>query len=69
MQVLVFKTNLNNTRQVHHLEPLLNVHPHIRQWNVDLEDCDKILRIESENLKERDVEQMVSGIGYWCEAL
>ena len=69
MQILVFKTNLVNHRHVRNIEPWLDVHPHIMRWNVDLHDCDKILRIETEHLQEVEIEKMLSKAGYYCEAL
>ena len=69
MQVLVFKTNLTNTRHVRKVEPFLQLHPHIQRWNVDLHDCDNILRIETEQLQPVEVEKILLKAGYYCEAL
>lgn len=69
MQVLVFKTNLSNSRHVRKVEPWLDVHPHIQRWNVDLKDCDNILRVETEKLNEVEVEKILVAAGYYCEAL
>ena len=46
MKVYVFKTSIrqNEVRLVNSI--LRSIIPHSR-WNYDLEDCDKILRIES----------------------
>lgn len=69
MQVLVFKTNLTNTHDVRKLQPYLHLHPHIQRWNVDLKDCDNILRIETEQLQPVEVEKILLTAGYYCEAL
>jgi hypothetical protein len=69
MQVLVFKTNLTNTLHVNKLESFLDVHPQIQRWNVDLQDCDHILRIETEKLPALEIEKMVGKAGYYCELL
>lgn len=69
MQVLVFKTNLNNRTHINKIETSLNVHPQISTWNVDLQDCDKILRIEAAGLQGSEVEEILSGAGYYCEEL
>ncbi len=69
MEVLVFKTNLTNAKRIEDVEPLLDVHPHIIQWNVDLNDCDNILRIVSRNVAAHEVENMLLGAGYYCEEL
>lgn len=69
MQILVFKTNLTNSRHIKKIEPSLNLHPHIRQWNVDLHDRDKILRIVTEKLGPEEVQSIVFNAGYSCEEL
>jgi len=69
MQVLVFKTNLTNLHHVSKVEPYLDVHPKINRWNVDLHDCDNILRIETEQLQPVDVENLLWEAGYYCEEL
>ena len=69
MQVLVFKTNLINAHRIRKVEPFLNVHPHIHRWNVDLHDCDNILRIETERLQGNEIEKLVMKAGYNCEEL
>ena len=61
MQVLVFKTNLRSRRHVSILEPVLAVHPYINQWNVDLQDRDKVLRIET----EKPAGERSGGTGEW----
>ncbi|MEI9958027.1 MAG: hypothetical protein WDM90_17375 [Ferruginibacter sp.] len=48
---------------------LLDVHPHIIQWNVDLKDCDNILRVVSKNVVAQEIEDMLLNAGYYCEEL
>ena len=67
--ILVFKTNLSNAKHIRKVEPSLNLHPYIKDWNVDLHDCDKILRVVSENIHAGEVEQMILDAGYFCEEL
>jgi len=69
MQVLVFKTNLTDRRHITNVETFLNVHPQINKWNVDLHDCDNILRIEASDLKAIEVERILVSAGYYCEEL
>ncbi|HMJ46081.1 MAG TPA: hypothetical protein VK498_02040 [Ferruginibacter sp.] len=69
MQILVFKTNLTDASHITNVEPLLNVHPGILNWNVDLKDCDNILRIEATDLKGREIETILDSAGYYCEEL
>lgn len=69
MQVLVFKTNLMNANCIQQVAPILKDHPHIHRWNVDLQDCDNILRIETEQLQGKAIEDMVTNAGFFCEEL
>lgn len=69
MQILVFKTNLSDSRSIADIEKTLDVHPHIIQWNIDLNDNDNILRIISNTIKGKEVEHLLSSKGYYCEEL
>jgi hypothetical protein len=69
MEVLVFKTNLRFKTQINAVTPHINNLQGISRWNVDLDDTDKILRIESEDLCPRDVEATLQQAGYFCEEL
>lgn len=69
MEILVFKTNLESNRHIKKIGPSLNLHPHIREWNVDLHDCDKILRVVTEKIHPAEVEKIIFNAGYFCEEL
>lgn len=44
----VFKTTVKNKAQINRLKLKLNKLLSSSEWNFDLEDCDKILRFDSE---------------------
>jgi hypothetical protein len=69
MEILVFKTDLANARHIKKIGAFLNLHPHIKEWNVDLHDCDKILRVVAEPIAAVDVERIVCKAGHFCEEL
>ena len=69
MEVLVFKTNLRFKKQINAVTPHINNLHGIARWNVDLDDTDKILRIESVDLCPRSVEATLQQAGYFCEEL
>jgi copper chaperone CopZ len=69
MEVLVFKTNLRFKKQIDAVTPHINNLRGITRWNVDLDDIDKVLRIESDNLNPRTVETTLQQAGYHCEEL
>jgi len=69
MEILVFKTNLRFKKNVHQLISHLNELNGVIKWNVDLHDKDKILRIVSNDLSPRLVENTLKNAGYCCEEL
>lgn len=69
MEVLVFKTNIKNKKQVANVSRLIFDLNDILRWNVDLHDCDKVLRIETNQLSPRQVESLLQEAGYVCEEL
>ena len=69
MEILVFKTNLTDADHISNVMPALNLHPHIVEWNVDLHDCDNILRVVADRIPAMEVEKIVSNAGYLCEEL
>jgi len=66
---MVFVTNVYQPEQVSRVQPLLTAIPAIADWNFDLEDCDHILRIVSDDLSPRDVEVLLRNEGLDCYEL
>jgi hypothetical protein len=69
MEVLVFITNVKKPEQVSKIKPLLTAVPAILNWNIDLDDCDNILRIEAGDISPRDIELLLQRQGYNCREL
>jgi len=69
MEILVFKTNLSSSKHIRNVKPALNLHPDIKEWNVDLHDRDKVLRVVTENIVSTEVEHIIQTAGYICEEL
>ncbi|MES2110833.1 MAG: hypothetical protein V4577_18900 [Bacteroidota bacterium] len=69
MEILVFKTNVTSKKKVSMVAPLLTFFPGIRQWNFDLDDCDKVLRIEAAGLHPNSVELLLHKAGFNCKEL
>jgi len=67
--VEVFKTNIQQQTQAEILLAVLGQHfPHSR-INFDLEDCDKILRVEGKIVSTSQIIEIVNSNGYYCEVL
>lgn len=69
MDILIFKTNLHNPALVNRIQPVIQNLPGIKRWNVDIQDCDNVLRIEAIQLSPRSVEAVLQNAGYYCEEL
>jgi hypothetical protein len=69
MEILVFKTNVENYRQVNTLRRYFKAVAGILRWNFDLSDIDRILRIEADELSPRLVENTLQQAGYFCKEL
>jgi hypothetical protein len=67
--VFVFATSVVDPKQVLQLQPHLDELLPDVAWNFDLEDCDKIFRVETtEDVRERLI-ALFAKFGFWCEEL
>ncbi len=69
MEILILKTNIRNRRHVKAVAPLLDARENISRWNIDLNDIDKVLRIESTEIEITEVVQLIQEAGFYCEEL
>lgn len=68
--VWIFKTSVQKQKDVRQVKPELDeVLLPKAVWNFDLEDCDRILRIEAETLQPQSIEQLLTKSGFECEEL
>ena len=69
MEILVFKTNIRYKKNVSSIMPHMQSVSGIMEWNVDLKDRDKILRVRSSNVIPASIEELVQGAVYYCQEL
>jgi len=68
--VLVFKTSVTTSCNVNQVQPVLNQLMSTREtWNFDLEDCDKILRVEAITLQATAIIENLTKAGFDCAEL
>jgi len=67
--VEIFRTNVRQKRQARVLLNILAKQFPMFQINFDLEDCDKILRVEGKNVRHEKIAELVTGNGYCCDVL
>ena len=64
MSTQKFKTNINCTGCLSKVTPVLNKEGNIENWEVDLEHDDRILTVESKNLHQGQVIDVLDKIGF-----
>lgn len=70
MELLIFKTDISTSQRLLAVTPILENHPSISDWSIDLEDIDKVLRVSTfQNLEEDEVIQLLIDQGINCETL
>lgn len=70
MIILVFKTSLNDERQVKMVAGTLNNHPQVIRWILDLDDWERILRVEvKDKASQYGIAQCIRLLGFDCEVL
>ena len=65
----VFKTNVQKKAQSKMLLSILSEAFPSFKINFDLSDCDKVLRVEGENMQEPGIVVLVEKYGFKCEIL
>lgn len=69
MEVLVFKTNVRYKKHINEVADQLDQFTDINRWNFDLQDKDKILRVEAADLSPQVIENTLRQAGYYCKEL
>lgn len=60
--ILIFRTSITTEQEIEKIERLFAQHSQIHRWNVDFEDREKILRIESTGIMVTDIMNMLQKI-------
>ncbi len=67
---LVFRTGLNTPDKIKTVTGTLDTHPYITRWCVDMDDVDKVLKVESSpELDAGEVIHLIQSHGFFCEEL
>ncbi|AKD55961.1 heavy-metal-associated domain-containing protein [Spirosoma radiotolerans] len=69
MTVLVFKTNMVCAGCKQTVTKALSRFGNAIRWTVDLDDCDKILRVETTRISPHAILQVMHEAGFMCEEL
>ncbi|WP_219223428.1 hypothetical protein [Pedobacter antarcticus] len=69
MDILIFETNINTPEDLRKVRQLLTAESRIKNWSVDMDDIDKILRVESINISSDSIENLLSDADFQCRSL
>ena len=69
IQVLIFQTNISQQKDVEKAGILLSSNSAIHDWNIDTDDKDNVLRVETNRLSSEDVIALIEKIGFECQEL
>jgi hypothetical protein len=67
--IYIFKTSIQTKHQVRKLKPHINTILPAEKWSFDLEDCDKILRIDSDENIVLRITDLLQVHNFYCEEL
>lgn len=67
--IYVFKTSVKTKTQAKNLKPHIDKILPKAKWNFDLDDCDKILRIDSEENVVFKITGLLNIHEFYCEEL
>jgi hypothetical protein len=67
--ILIFKTNIYHDTDIQTIASMFDTDDRISKWNIDRDDVDHVLRIQSETLETHEVIRLVQQSGFTCEEL
>lgn len=67
--VYVIKSSVGTREEVQEVARALNKLAGISKWNFDMQDCDRILRVEADGLDLIKLGNVMGLLGFSCEEL
>ena len=67
--LFIFGTNLQTEKDKQVISKILNTNNQIERWNIDLEDIDSVLRIESQTLTAEQIIKIITEEDFKCSEL
>ncbi|MGB0869419.1 MAG: hypothetical protein ACPGSD_07455 [Flavobacteriales bacterium] len=69
MELIILKTYIDSEIQVNTIRKIMLEEPKIKVWTIDLEDRDKVLRMEVKGLLELEIINKIRLNGIDCDVL
>lgn len=67
--IFIFETNIKTEKDKQTISEVLNANNQIERWNIDLEDIDSVLRIESQTLTAEQIIKIITEQDFKCSEL
>ncbi len=67
--IYVFKTSVKSRQDIKRLSPYLSQLIGAANWSFDLDDCDKILRVDTEKNSNPEILELFRNFEFDCEEL
>lgn len=67
--IFIFETNIKTEKDKQTISKVLNSNNEIERWNIDLEDIDSVLRIESHTLTAEQIIKIITEQDFKCSEL
>jgi hypothetical protein len=67
--MLIFRTSINGKKDVKRAVSVLSSYSQINRWSVDLEDWEKVLRIECTGISTNEISKALAEIGIYIKEL
>jgi len=67
--IFIYKTNVSTPQDVQTVHELFDGVRSIKRWTFDLEDCDRVLRVEANGVRPELVSHLLLEAGIFCESL
>lgn len=68
-RIFIFKTDIDTHDSYNRLADFLNNIDDVLTWNIDMQDCDHVLRIESKSLSIQYYLDKINSMAICCEEL
>lgn len=70
MKLFILKTDIKTKKQINQLKPVLEKQTNISRWTIDMEDRDRVLKVETLNdSEEAEMIRLIQEQGFYCESL
>ena len=69
MNILIFRTSAVGQQDVDAISTLLSYNGCINKWNIDMEDWEKVLRIECDNICAADIITLLRQVNIYASEL